>query len=125
MKIFENISKILKIPKISKIPIIPEILQKSCKNHHFVIFTEFPKSRIPIRNRRLGGLLMSKFNKKNTIGKLRFRAFHRLKNQRLRTSPSKVMTLSKSDKKSIKFMKNHKILKISSFCLPEVKKTFF
>ena len=50
-----------------------------------------------------------------TDGKARVRAFHRLKNQRLRTSPSKVMTISKFDKihkiyqKILKFTKIHKI----------------
>ena len=40
--------------------------QKSCKIHLFVIFIEFRKSPIPIRNWSLGGLLSSKFNKKYT-----------------------------------------------------------
>ena len=96
-----------------------------CKTHIFDYFSEFPKSRIPIRNRRLSTLLVSKFNKKYQIGKLRLSAFQRLKNQRLRTSPSKVMALSKSDKKSIKFMKNNKIRKILGFYLRRLKKRFF
>ena len=45
--------------------------------------------------RCLGTFLRSTFNKKQQIGKLRVEAFQRLKNQRLRTSPSKVMAISK------------------------------
>ena len=62
---------------------------------NFTIFTKFPKSEVSIPNRLLGTVLRSKFNKKKQIGKLRVSAFQRLKNQRLRTSPSKVMDLSK------------------------------
>ena len=71
----------------------------------------------------------------STVGKLRVSAFQRLKNQRLRTSPSKVMALSKSDKKSItlfknhktidkkyiKLLKNHKLPTISGVDIPKVK----
>ena len=56
---------------------------------------ESKKSVFSIQNRCLGTFLRSKFNEKYTVGKLRFRAFQRLKNQRLRTSPSKVMAISK------------------------------
>ena len=90
-----------------KIPKICVFTQKSCKIHQFEIFTQFPKSRIWIRNRHLGGLLRSKFNKKDTIGKLRVSAFQRLKNQRLRTSPSKVMVISHLYKNSVKLLKFH------------------
>ena len=55
-----------------------------------------------LRNRDLESFLRSKCIEKYLFGKLRVRAFHRLKNQPLRTSPSKVMAISK-------ILKIHKI----------------
>ena len=110
--------------KINNLWIFAEIFRNFEGKKVFVIFNATPKSRIPIRNRRLGTLLRSKFDKKHQIGKLRLSAFQRLKNQRLRTSPSKVMAISQSYKTFIKFIRNHKIRKILSFYLPESKNVF-
>ena len=63
-----------------------------------MIFDEFVKSEVSLRNHDLDAFLRSKFNKKYLFGMLRVGTFHRFKNQRLRTSPSKVMAISKFDK---------------------------
>ena len=63
----------------------------------FEIFDGFLKSEVSLRNRDLEAFLRSKCIEKYLFGKLRVRAFHRLKNQRLRTSPSKVTTISNCD----------------------------
>ena len=69
---------------------------------NFMIFDEFVKSEVSLRNRDLESFLRSKFIEKYLFGKLRVSTFHRLKNQRLRTSPSKVT-------KNSKFYKIHNI----------------
>ena len=76
------------------------------KNTYFVNFMELPKSGIPI-HRVLDAILKSNYNKKHQIGKLRVRAFQRLKNQCLTTSPSRVMAI----------WKFYKILKIVRKCI--------
>ena len=78
-----------------------------CETCIFLLFMEFPKSGVPIRNRVLDAFLKSNYNKKHQIGKLRVRAFQRLKNQRLTTSPSRVMAI----------WKFYKILKIVRKCI--------
>ena len=63
----------------------------------FVSFDEFLKSEVSLRNRDLDAFLMSKFNKTYLFGKRRIATLHRLKNRRLTTSPSKIMTISNCD----------------------------
>ena len=59
-------------------------------------------------------MVISKFDDFGTDGKLRLSAFHRFKNQRLRTSPSKVTAI-------LKFTKIHKIYQKSSKSIKSMK----
>ena len=82
-------------------------LKKHKKLMNFMIFDEFVKSEVSLRNRDLESFLRSKCIEKYLFGKLRVRAFQRLKNQRLATSPSRVMAI----------WKFYKILKIVRKCI--------
>ena len=61
---------------------------------NFMIFDEFVKSEVSLRNRDLESFLMSKFNKKHQIGKLRVPGIQFRRNWRLRMRLSRDIAIS-------------------------------